>query len=320
MSCLSAGVKELRRLQALPFADKIQRTKQTLRWWEKKYNHCGVSVSGGKASTVLAHLYLSTWPREKLSFWFGDTRLELPETYSFLRQLDAEWNLDLHWIRTPHSPWAVFSEFGWPVGGKRRHNWPTDAKARAHIGSECCRLLKHGPLDRAHKDAGIKVIGLGMQASESTQRRINWVEFGEEHTRKKDNMTRLQPLGIWTDEDIWAYHEAFRIPHSQVYDMGYRRNGCWACGMDISFADSGLWQLEKSHPKHFATLMRKGMGEVINAYRLACVADGKRRGGAAVKRLPDRHGCFHHEVGDQEWLDVSPREGLRSAQEENSRG
>lgn len=286
--CLSEGVQRLLALQKLELEEKVARSMELLQVAERQREHCAVAVSGGKASTVLAHLMLRAWPREKLSFWFGDTRLELPETHRYIRWMNEEWDLGIRHIRTPHSPWKVFREHGWPIGAKRRQSIPLAAAENLNLGNGCCRLLKHGPLNAAQKAAGISCVAIGIQASESMQRRISWVEYGEYFTRVKDGMTKIHPLGIWTDDDLWAYHDRYDIPRNPLYAMGYRGNGCFPCAMGIMFPQNNIWILRHAHPKHFAILVRKGMTEVINRYREYAIADNPRCKMAHRPILPER--------------------------------
>jgi len=291
-TCLSERITWLVASQKWSLAKKVEYSVEVLRRvMTEGHLPVAVCVSGGKASTVLVHLAKKHLPANQVTYWFGDTRVEYPETYDFLRELDWNWALDLKWIKTPHNPFRVFAEKGIPVGGKRRDNWPKGVRDKLNIGSECCRLLKHGPIDSAIKKAGITKVLLGIQASESTQRKFGWADYGEIFTTKKGK-TRIWPLSIWRDEDIWAYHEKHDIPFCKVYSMGYKRNGCWPCCMDVLFKDGALWTLEEQHPRHFNTLMKKGFGEVINEFKRLKMAESTRSRWKKVRELPDRRGCF----------------------------
>lgn len=101
----------LMQLQHLPLSAKILLTKQRIREW---YNYfCGdvcVSFSGGKDSTVLAHLVHQEYPDVPLVF--ANTGLEYPEIQAFARRMGAEF------VRPKMSFSEVISRYGYPIISK----------------------------------------------------------------------------------------------------------------------------------------------------------------------------------------------------------
>lgn len=102
---------ELRQMQALPLQAKIVKTQLRIREW---YNHFDgdvyVSFSGGKDSTVLAHLVHDMYPDVPLVF--SNTGLEFPEIQSFARKMGAEF------IRPKMNFSEVISKYGYPIISK----------------------------------------------------------------------------------------------------------------------------------------------------------------------------------------------------------
>ena len=78
----------LRQLQSLPLQAKITMAEQRIREWYEHFdgNVC-VSFSGGKDSTVLAHLVRDVYPDVPLVF--SNTGLEYPEIQAFARNMTA---------------------------------------------------------------------------------------------------------------------------------------------------------------------------------------------------------------------------------------
>lgn len=76
----------LLQLQALPLDAKILMSQQRIREW---YNHFNgdvmISFSGGKDSTVLAHLVHSMYPNVPMVF--ANTGLEYPEIQAFAKKM-----------------------------------------------------------------------------------------------------------------------------------------------------------------------------------------------------------------------------------------
>ena len=69
---------------------------------------------------------------------------------------------------------------------------------------------------------------VGLQASESMVRRLSFFREGEVFDSKKYKTRIVRPLMIWTDKDIWDYHEQESIPYNPLYDK-MKRNGCMPC-------------------------------------------------------------------------------------------
>ena len=98
-------------LQALPLDAKVLLAQQRIREW---YNHffgdVYISFSGGKDSTVLAHLVHEMYPEVPLVF--ANTGLEYPEIQAFARKMGAEF------VRPKMSFSEVISTYGYPLISK----------------------------------------------------------------------------------------------------------------------------------------------------------------------------------------------------------
>ena len=101
----------LRQMQGLPLIVKVRKTQLRIAEW---YNHFDgqvcVSFSGGKDSTVLAHLVKDMFPDVPLVF--SDTGLEYPEVRQFARKMGAEI------IRPKMRFDEVISKYGYPIISK----------------------------------------------------------------------------------------------------------------------------------------------------------------------------------------------------------
>lgn len=104
-------IDDLRQKQALPLTAKVHMSQARIREW---YDHWDgevyVSFSGGKDSTVLAHLVHEYYPDVPLVF--SNTGLEYPEIQAFAKKMGAEF------IR-PKMPFSeVISKYGYPIISK----------------------------------------------------------------------------------------------------------------------------------------------------------------------------------------------------------
>lgn len=276
----------LAELQALPLQDKVEVSKELI----KKGLAIGKPVvmwSGGKDSTVLLHMVRQLEPNVPV-IW-NNTGVEFPETWHFIKRIRQEWELDLY-IAKPKDGvnfWWCVERYGYPLFGKfirlsdhkhqqrRLSKQQEKAVAVARISSYCCDWLKKKPTDTLTRQLGGKVDIIGNMTSESRQRWFAWLDCGEFYLAKSTGRWKLYPMYFWMDDDVWAYHEAYNLPHCKLYDMGHKRNGCWTCGMDIAFPRNHLAILRHSHPKLWHFLMvDKGLGQILLAIKLA-LRDGQ---------------------------------------------
>ena len=101
----------LKQMQRLPLIVKVRKTQLRVKEWYDHFdgNVC-VSFSGGKDSTVLAHIVRDLYPEVPLVF--ADTGLEYPEVRQFARKMGAE-------IVRPKMRFdEVISKYGYPIISK----------------------------------------------------------------------------------------------------------------------------------------------------------------------------------------------------------
>lgn len=101
----------LRQYQALPLRAKVTMSQARIREWYDHWNgDVCISFSGGKDSTVLAHLVHDLYPNVPMVF--SNTGLEYPEIQAFARKMGAEF------IRPKMSFSEVISKYGYPLISK----------------------------------------------------------------------------------------------------------------------------------------------------------------------------------------------------------
>lgn len=102
---------ELRQKQSLPMRAKVAMSEiRIMEWYDHFNGNVYVSFSGGKDSTVLAHLVHRYYPDVPLVF--SNTGLEYPEIQAFARKMGAEF------VRPKMSFSEVISTYGYPIISK----------------------------------------------------------------------------------------------------------------------------------------------------------------------------------------------------------
>lgn len=278
---LSERRQTLSSLREMNLESKIIQTKYLIRQavsefgLEKVY----ISYSGGKDSTVLSHLAKSIYPN--ILHLFANTTNEYPETIKHIkweREKNGTNVMTVIPVDAHGEIWnfkKVVERYGYPIFSKRVSNairtYQHALSARTKKNSEdyiernfkkyskykelpisdkCCDKLKKEPLRRKAKELGLKCAILGILASESYQREKDWLEYGcNIFHERKDNQSR--PIAFWTAEDIQEYIEKYNVKISDLYSMGYKRNGCMYCGFGVHLEPKGrnrYQRLKETHP------------------------------------------------------------------------
>ncbi len=89
----------------------------------------------------------------------------------------------------------------------------------------CCRLIKEAGGEG-------RICVFGNRTSESPKRKHQcFIDIPDETSVTKDNKRKIiiRPILKFTNYDRWQYMLKYRLPHCEVYDMGYERMGCVLC-------------------------------------------------------------------------------------------
>lgn len=142
------------------------------------------------------------------------------------------------------------------------------------------RFLQEKPSKAVEELLGADVKLLGLRASESAGRARLWVDHGDYYFVKRyfgrnKGIWKANPIALWTDDDVWHYQQENAIPHCELYDKGYPRNGCWPCAMAVRYGQ--LRRLRENHPELFRHLITETkMGkELLKAKLLLAGREGE---------------------------------------------
>lgn len=243
-----------------------------------------VSFSGGKDSTVVLDLVRRFVDRD-IKAVFCNTGNEYPEIVRFVKQTE---NVTI--IRPGITIKEVLNKYGFPLiskeqarnirqarttkseklrnirlygtnsklgllYGKIADRWKPLINAPFMVSEQCCECLKKRPLHRYERETG-EVPIIGTMATESRRRMLLYINRGGCNSFDGNHIA-CYPISIWTDADIWAYLQKFKVPYCELYDKGAARTGCMFCGFGAHMEKSSRFELLYDlHPKAYAAFMR----------------------------------------------------------------
>ncbi len=179
-------------------------------------NTAFVSFSGGKDSTVVSDLVRKALGNPSIIHIFGNTTLEFPLTYDYLKRFKAENSkTPVLWAENKEQDFFdLCRTFGPP---SRSLRW-------------CCTVFKTGFIGNRIKqtfdDRKTILTFYGIRRSESSSRN-NYDRSSEGKKISKQFVS--SPIIDWLDYDIWLYLLSTRIDFNDAYRIGYTRVGCWCC-------------------------------------------------------------------------------------------
>ncbi|MGI6448868.1 MAG: phosphoadenosine phosphosulfate reductase family protein [Desulfitobacteriia bacterium] len=195
-----------------------------------------VSFSGGKDSTVVSHLVRRALSTSAVLHLFGNTTLEYPHTYEYIRRFRTE---------NPRTPFFI---------SKSNHGFMELCKSMgppSRVMSWCCTVFKTGPLNNMiHSFAKDKKLltFYGIRGVESIERNkyqdVIDVDFGGFHkdsnvsiSPKITQQLVTSPIFEWLDIDIWLYILTHNLDFNEGYRLGFSRVGCWCCPNDSKWSE-----------------------------------------------------------------------------------
>ena len=202
--------------------DAIVQINKKVRGYEDR--EIFISFSGGKDSTVVADLVKRATGRADICHLFGDTTLEFPETYNYIKEY-KEHNPKTLMISSKNKD-KNFEDLCKVVGPPSR------------VMRWCCTIFKTGAINRkietiyANK---VKVLSFqGIRRSESNSRN-KYDRVSESSKISKQEV--CAPIISWYDFDVWLYILTRNIIFNRAYRLGYSRVGCWCCPNNSSWSE-----------------------------------------------------------------------------------
>ncbi|MBA3654392.1 MAG: phosphoadenylyl-sulfate reductase [Actinobacteria bacterium] len=166
--------------------------------WAVEQFHPHLSLTASMTDAVLIDLAVKVEP--SIEVVFIDTGYHFPETLQTVEDVRRKYGLNLRMMTVP----------------------PHDEELWKIDPENCCSSIKVGQLDRAlqGKDAWMS----GLRRSESVLRANAPLV-----ARDMRGLIKVNPIGMWTDEDVAGYIKDHDVPQNPLLDQGYTSIGCWPC-------------------------------------------------------------------------------------------
>ena len=166
-----------------------------------------ISFSGGKDSTVVSHIVRKALNEQKILHIFGDTTLELPLTYEYVRTFQEKY---------PEIPFLVeknedndFFEMCKEIGPPSR------------VNTWCCSIFKTGPMGTTFSNFDEEFLTFyGVRRKESASR-SKYPKILQ--STKIFKQISVSPIIDWTDLEIWLYILSEDLHFNSTYRLGYAR-------------------------------------------------------------------------------------------------
>lgn len=110
----------------------------------------------------------------------------------------------------------------------------------------CCHVRKVEPLGRAL--AGKRAWITGQRRAQAATR----ASLGIQEQDSAHGMAKFNPLADWTEQDVWDYLRAHKVPYNALHDQGFPSIGCAPCTRAIQPGEdvrAGRWWWENPESK-----------------------------------------------------------------------
>lgn len=220
-----ADVDELNRQLSGKSAEDV------VRWAGENYGpEIKFANSFGAEDVALMHIIAKIAPNIRV-FTLDTGRLN-DETYQVM---------DATRFKYPDVPIEVMFPDSAKVEALTREKGFFSFRESVELRKECCAIRKVQPLKRALADASAWMTGLRRDQS-VTRTDTPTVEWDEGNA-----MVKVNPLIDWSNEDVWAYIKANKIPYNKLHDQHYPSIGCAPCTRAIKDGEdirAGRWWWE----------------------------------------------------------------------------
>jgi phosphoadenosine phosphosulfate reductase len=213
---------------------KVRDTVEVLRQAVREHGKVVYSNSLGAESMVLTDLICTQVP--EIDIFSIDTGRLHEETYALLERVERRYERRVRLVYPNAQQLETYtSEHG--VNGF--YNGLNERQS-------CCHIRKVEPFKRAIAGFGAWVTGVRHEQS-AARAQAQAVDFDT-----ANGLYKISPILDWSNEDVWAYIHAHKLPYNPLHDKGYPSIGCAPCTRAVepgADSRSGRWWWENSDSK-----------------------------------------------------------------------
>ncbi len=215
----------------------VQRTLKniyaTFKNYSGKVHLFYVAFSGGKDSLVMLDLVQRALPHDSFEIIFGDTSMELRDTYKAVEDAKNLW-ADLHW-HTAKAPFDALESWKFMGPPAKKIRWCCSVHKSAPSLFKVKEIIAEKKKSSADDVKNFKALAfIGVRSEESIVR-ANYDPISESH--KHSAQINFYPILDWTTPELFLYHFAENLPLNHSYRIGLHRVGCKFCPMSSFWSD-----------------------------------------------------------------------------------
>lgn len=181
------------------------------------------ACSFGSEDMVLLDMLMKM--NAKVNVFYLDTHVLFQETYDLIETAKSKYQIpDLTQVQSQLSLKSQAEKYGDAL-------WLRDP-------NKCCSIRKVGPLAEHISKYDGWITGIRRDQA-PTRAHAQAFEYDD-----KFKLVKVNPLILWTEEDVWNYIEENNVPYNPLHDNGYPSIGCIHCTRPVKQGDdprSGRW-------------------------------------------------------------------------------
>lgn len=207
-----------------------------------------ISFSGGKDSSVVSNLVRRARRTNKIVHIFGDTTIEYPDTYRYIKRFRRN---------NPTIPFKITRSKNKFIDMCKKLEPPTV------VNRWCCSVFKTSPLasvlNAINKRDGVLNFE-GIRKTESASRRTYKKIY---RSKKIANQISVELIFEWKDIDVWLYILVNKLDFNDAYRKGTTRVGCMYCPSNSPYTDfllKNMYQRKMQNWFYFLISFAKKVG------------------------------------------------------------
>ncbi len=217
-------------LLTLELEQKAAAVRELLVQAVRDYGRVTYANSLGAEAIVLTDIIWSHVP--EIDIFTVDTGRLHQETYDLLERLQRRYNRTLRIVYPEHQSLERM------VAERGINGFYHSLEARL----ACCHVRKVVPFKRAVEGYAAWVTGVRREQS-PTRALGKTIEWDDQH-----GLYKISPLLDWTEEQVWQYIRARKLPYNPLHDRQYPSIGCAPCTRAIHPGEdhrAGRWWWEQ---------------------------------------------------------------------------